>query len=388
MGLLTPVRERAREDRPAPRVTVVHDYLTQRGGAERLVLSLLRAFPQARLVTSVYEPSLTFPEFAEYDIETSFLNRLPRVRQDPRLALPLLAPAWSSLQVNDADVVLCSSSGWSHGVRTSAYKVVYCHNPARWLYQSREYAMGASKTARLALSALNKPLKYWDQRQAIKADLYLANSTVVQQRIRATYGIEAPVLHPPASVDVTGAQDAVPGLAPGFVLTVGRARGYKNTEAVCQAVATRPHLTLAVVGGLPGGSWPDNLVGLTGISDAQLRWLYANCSALVAVGREDFGLTVVEVAAFGKPVVAWRSGGYLDTVIEGVNGVFVDSPTPAAICAGLDRLLSSTPSTQTILDHAQKFSEGRFVAELRSLVAQLARPEANSTNPSARSVQV
>lgn len=378
MELLATASERGLDDRPTPRVTIVHDYLTQRGGAERLVLSLLRAFPQARLVTSVYEPSLTYPEFEQYDIETSFLNRLSRVRRDPRVALPLLAPAWNSLHVTDADVVLCSSSGWSHGVRSSAYKVVYCHNPARWLYQPQEYVAGASRTARLALSALSKPLKNWDQRQAGTADLYLANSTVVQQRIRAVYGIDAPILHPPASVDVDGPREPVPGLAPGFVLTIGRARGYKNTEAVCQALATRPDLTLAVVGGLPEASWPENLVGLTGVSDAQLRWLYANCSALVAVGREDFGLTVVEVAAFGKPVVAWRSGGYLDTVIEGVNGVFVDSPSPADICAGLDRLLDAVPDPSTVMRHADAFSEERFVSRLRRLVDQ--RRERMSTD--------
>lgn len=351
-----------------PRVAIVHDYLTQRGGAERVVLSLMKVFPQARLVTSVYEPSQTFPEFSAYDVDTSFLDKVPLLRRDPRRALPLLAPAWSSMRVDDADVVICSSSGWSHGVRTSAYKIVYCHNPARWLYQRQEYVAGASKTVRLALATMAPPLRLWDRMQAATADLYLANSTAVQSRILTTYGIEAPVLHPPVGVDVLGEQVSVPGVDPGYVLTVGRARGYKNTEAVCQAFQLRPDLSLVVVGGLPDGEWSSNIRGLTNVSESELRWLYANCSTLVAVGREDFGLTVPEVGSFGKPVVAWRAGGYLDTVVPGVNGCFVDEPTPALIADGVDRLLSNLPDPSTVLRHAQQFSEDSFIKQIRGFV--------------------
>lgn len=354
--------------RTTPRVAIVHDYLTQRGGAERVVLSLLKAFPDARLVTSVFAPEQTFPEFSSYDVQTSFLDRVPTFRKDPRKALPLLAQAWSSLKVDDADVVLCSSSGWSHGVRSSAYKIVYCHNPARWLYQADEYLDGASVSVRAALSAMTPPLKAWDRQRAGTADLYLANSSIVQDRIRDAYGIEAPILHPPASVDVDGEQELVPGIEPGFVLTVGRPRGYKNTEAVCQALAQRPDWKLVVVGGLPTGSWPSNITGLTGVTDAQLRWLYANCSALTAVGREDFGLTVPEVGSFGKPVVAWKNGGYLDTVVPGVNGYLIDEPEPGQIVAGLERLFAHRPPPHRVLSHTEQFSETTFIERIQGFV--------------------
>jgi glycosyltransferase involved in cell wall biosynthesis len=347
---------------------IAHDYLSQRGGAERLVLSLLKAFPGARLVTSVYEPSQTFSAFERYEIQTSPLNRVPVFRRDPRVALPLLAPVWSSLHVDDADVVLCSSSGWSHGIRTTGRKIVYCHNPARWLYQSQEYLAGSSASARAALFACRSRLRSWDQRQAATADLYLANSTTVQERIRRTYGIEARVVPPPAGVDVHAAQRAVPGLQPGFLLTVARDRRYKNTDAVCRALGSRPDRTLVVVGGLPEGRWPRNIIGLSAVPDAQLRWLYANCAALVAVSHEDFGLTVPEANSFGKPVVAWRSGGYLDTVVEGVNGYFVDEPTPEHIHAALERLESRPLSMTSILAHARGFSEATFIARIRDSV--------------------
>ena len=116
-----------------PKVVIVHDYVTQRGGAERVVLDLLRSFPGARLVTACFEATATYPRFSEYEIETLWTNRVPLFRRDPRRAFPFLARAFASHVINDADLVICSSSGWAHRVSTSAPKIVYCHNPARWL---------------------------------------------------------------------------------------------------------------------------------------------------------------------------------------------------------------------------------------------------------------
>jgi len=116
-------------------VAIVHDYLTQRGGAERVVLAMHRAFPAAPIYTSLYEPDLTFPEFRDLDVRPSYLNRSQTLRRQHRLAAPLLAHAFSKLQIKE-DVVLCSSSGWAHGVHTTGTKLVYCYCPARWLYKS------------------------------------------------------------------------------------------------------------------------------------------------------------------------------------------------------------------------------------------------------------
>ena len=122
-------------DLSAPRVAIAHDYLTQRGGAERVVLALTRAFPDAPVYTTLFDPASTFPEFSSVDVRTSGLNRVSAFRRDHRLALPVLAMAANSIRI-DADVVIASSSGWAHGFRTSGAKVVYCYSPARWLYQS------------------------------------------------------------------------------------------------------------------------------------------------------------------------------------------------------------------------------------------------------------
>src|SRR5436190_19462163 len=117
-------------------VALVHDYLTQRGGAERVVLAMMSAFPRAPLYTSLYEPETTYPDFRKADVRPLRINRIGLLRRNHRLALPLLAPAFSSLRV-EADIVLCSTSGWAHGVHTGGKPVVYCHAPARWLSQPR-----------------------------------------------------------------------------------------------------------------------------------------------------------------------------------------------------------------------------------------------------------
>jgi glycosyltransferase involved in cell wall biosynthesis len=357
-----------------PKVTVVHDYLTQRGGAERVVLAIMRAFPQATLVTSVYEPTTTFSEFRNYDVRSTWIRRIPPARRDPRLALPLLARAFSGYKLPDTDVVICSSSGWAHGIRSTAPKIVYCHNPPRWLHQTSEYAAQQSLPVRLALEVMRTRLTAWDREAASTAVTYLANSTTVQARIMKTYGRDAELLPPPIAIDVSGTQQPIPGLEPGFLLSVSRARGYKNTTLLTEAMQRLPDERLVLVGGLPARTdrraWPQGLIGLKDLSDAELRWLYANCSALLAVSHEDFGLTPLEANAFGKPVVCLRSGGYLDTLVPGVNGVFVNTLSADGIAAGVLRLRATSFSTETILKHADRYSEATFIERLRFIARQ------------------
>ncbi|HEY5221573.1 MAG TPA: glycosyltransferase, partial [Microbacteriaceae bacterium] len=220
--------------RAEPVIAIAHDYLTQRGGAERVVLAMLRAFPNAKLYTTLYDPDGTFPEFRGADIIVSPLNRIGALRRNHRLALPLLAVASSRMHI-PADVVIASSSGWAHGFRSSGRMIVYCHTPARWLYLNEEYLGGVTGPSlkRAVLSLLKPALARWDGRAAARADRYLANATEVRERIRRVYGREAPVIFPPHSVDTHGAQEAVPGLeefASGseYFLLVSRLLPYKN----------------------------------------------------------------------------------------------------------------------------------------------------------------
>ena len=364
--------------RRTPRVVVAHDYLTQCGGAERVVLAMLEAFPGARLVTSVYDPDATFPEFRDHDVETLWPDRFDLLRADPRRALPVLGRAVSRHRIEDADVVLASSSGWAHGFATAAPKVVYCHNPARWLYVKEDYLGSVPPHARLALHALSPRLRRWDRRAASTVTRYLANSSVVRRRIADAYGIDAPVLHPPVAVDVTAEREPVPGLEPGFLLTISRQRGYKHADVACEAVAGLPGVRLAVVGDLPerAEGWPGNVVGLGRVSDAQLRWLYANAAGLVGLSHEDFGLTPIEGYAFGLPSLLLRAGGYLDSSVEDVTTVFVDEVDVAQVRAGVAALLSREWDRDAIRRHGERFSLASFQRALRRHVADVVEQHA------------
>jgi glycosyltransferase involved in cell wall biosynthesis len=355
------------------RVAIAHDYLTQMGGAERVVLAFCRAFPDAPVYTSLYEPARTYPEFGARDVRTSWLDRARVLRERHRLALPLLPLAFSTLRV-DADVVVCSSSGWAHGIRTRGRKIVYCHSPAKWLYRRHDYlGHRPSVAARVGLRMLDPYLRAFDRRAAASAETYLANSTFVRDQIRSAYGINAEVLHPPSSLDPDGAVEPVPDTEPGFLLTIARLLPYKHVAEIVEAFRLLPGERLVVVGEGPGragleASLPSNVRVLGEASDAHLRWLYASCAGLVTSSREDFGLTPVEAAVFGKPTVALRFGGHLDTVVPEVTGVLFGRPEPGEIAEGVEQLLSRVWDADAIRAHGATFSETRFAERFRSLV--------------------
>jgi glycosyltransferase involved in cell wall biosynthesis len=352
-------------------VALVHDYLTQRGGAERVVLSMLKAFPGAPLYTSLYDPKRTFPKFAEADVRTLPLNRIAPLCRRHRFALPLLAHAFSSLEVS-ADVVLCSSSGWAHGVRARGRKIVYCYSPARWLYHPESYRGGGHRGARAAITILRPYLLRWDRQAAASAHRYLTLSSAVRDRIRDVYGIEAEVLPPPHGIDATGPRRMVDGVEPGFLLCVSRLLPYKNVAAVVSAFSIPGTDRLVVVGSGPeegrlraGANGRVRFLG--SVSDAELRWLYANCLGVVSASYEDYGLTPLEAGAFGKPAAVLRWGGFLETVLEGATGVFFDAPEPAAIRTALQQLMRESWSPAEIRAHADTFSEERFLRRLREI---------------------
>jgi glycosyltransferase involved in cell wall biosynthesis len=353
-------------------VALVHDYLTQRGGAERVVLSLRKAFPEAPVYTSLYDPDGTYPEFRAADIRTSPLDRVPFLRRDHRLALPLLARTFSNTEV-EADVTLCSSSGWAHGATVSGTKIVYCHSPARWLYATDEYLGGGRRAARLALAGLRRHLERWDRTAAASADRYLTNSTAVKRRIEQVYGIEAEVVPPPPVIDPTGPRYPVEGVEPGFLLCVSRLLPYKNVGAVVEAFADLPSERLVVVGTGPEqgrlrAAASPNVSFLGSVSDEELGWLYASCVALLAASYEDYGLTPLEAASFGKPSAVLRAGGFLDTVVDGSSGIFFDRPDPSSIKGAVRALARGSWREKELCARAERFSEERFIARIRSVV--------------------
>ncbi|MGI8900673.1 MAG: glycosyltransferase [Nocardioides sp.] len=354
------------------KVAVVHDYLTQRGGAERVVLSMLKAFPDAPVHTALYDPGATYPEFADADVRTMSLNRAKVLRRSHRLALPALAPAFSCHRV-EADAVLCSSSGWAHGVRAKGRKIVYCYTPARWLYDGDQYLGEEQRVARLALNALRPGLVRWDRRAAATADRYLTLSTTVQRRIQVSYGVDAEILPPPPTLGPHGPHLPVERLDPGFFLCVSRLMAYKNVDAVVAAFTRLPEERLVVVGAGPERrrletAAGDNVTFLGSVPDEQLRWLFAASVGIVAASYEDYGLTPLEGFTFGKPATVLRAGGFLDTVLEDETGVFFDEPTPDAIADALRRTTGVSWQPAILRVQAERFGEEQFIRRLQEVV--------------------
>lgn len=359
------------------RVAIAHDYLTQFGGAERVVLAMMRAFPEADVYTTLYEPHATFPEFRDRRVHTSWLNRFAPLRREHRAALPLLPAASSSLDV-DADVVLCSSSGWAHGFRTTGVKIVYCHSPARFVYLPGEY-LGRSGRALSPFLGLARPwLRRWDRRAQAESPLYLANSRVVADRVRRYYGREAVVVPAPHTMDVLGEQSPIdlPWPEADYDLLVSRLMPYKNVDVALRAYAQMPDRRLVVVGRGPllttlRTQATENVQIVGGVSDAQLRWAYAHSALLIAPALEDYGLTPLEAAAFGVPTVALRAGGYLETVDEGVSGHFFDHADEAHLVPAVRAAAQRPWSSSGICNHASDFGEQQFAQRLRGIITDV-----------------
>jgi glycosyltransferase involved in cell wall biosynthesis len=218
----------------------------------------------------------------------------------------------------------------------------------------------------------------WDRRAAARADRYLCNSRVVRERIADAYGITAEVVPAPVGIDTSGYAEPVPALADwgdGYLLVVSRLLPYKNVDRVVEAVRGLEE-RLVVVGAGPElesltALLPPNARIVSDLPDSQMRWVYAHARALVAPSHEDYGLTPLEAGAWGKPTLALRAGGYLDTVAEDVSGLFFDAPTPEAIRAAVVADRARSWDAATIRQHMEQFTEARFAARLQSEVAGL-----------------
>ena len=365
-----------------PEIVIAHDYLTQRGGAERVVLALHRMYPDAPIYTTLYDPDGTFPEFRDATVITTPLNRISAFRKDHRKALPLLPVASSLLQV-PGKIAVVSSSGWAHGFRFSGRTLVYCHTPARWVHLTEQYLGGPwwRSPKGIIVTAMKPFLRRWDHRAAQRRERYLGNSTVVGERIRSVYGMdEVDVVFPPHSVDTSGEREPIRGLdhladGQGYLLVVSRLMPYKNVDQVIRAAEQTGH-RLLVVGRGPEQQRLEAMAGpnvhfARDLSEAQLRWAYANATALVAASFEDFGITPLEASSWGLPTIALRAGGYLDSIQEGVNGVFIDGHDAGSVADGIQRAMARSWDSEAIRAHADQFAEHRFAEQIHREVEQL-----------------
>jgi glycosyltransferase involved in cell wall biosynthesis len=335
------------------------------------MLSTAKAFPDSPIYTALYEPTRTFPEFQLLPVRTLPLNRLSVLRHDHRRALPLLAQAYSRLLL-DVDVLLCTSTGWSHGIRTTGRKVVYWHSPAKWLYHNDQYRGAGRRMGNAALLVLRKPLMRWDRRAVETVHRHLCSSSSVRERLARVYGVQAEVVPCPVTFGAAGPSEPV-DCEPGYLLCVSRLLPYKNVDVVVDAFRQLPTRRLVVVGTGPeeqrlkaGAS--SNVTFIRSVSEAQLRWLYQHSVAVITPSREDFGLVPIEAACFGIPALALRAGGFLDTVVESATGVFFDHVDAGEVIRGVEDVLSRKWDDVRIRDHADAFSEARYAERLRAVV--------------------
>ncbi|MBF1673769.1 MAG: glycosyltransferase [Rothia mucilaginosa] len=362
-------------------IAIAHDYLTQRGGAERVVLAMHRAFPDAPIYTTLYNPEGTFPEFKDAKIITSPLNKIGYLRRNHRMALPILPLASSLLKV-PAERAVVSTTGWAHGFNYAGRKFIYCHSPARWLYLSDQY-LGEKSTGPvpLLLKTLRPALMLWDHWAAHRSAVYVANASVIKKRIENVYGKkDVPIFFPPHSVDPKAPTEPIPGLeefmsGEDYFLIVSRLLPYKNVDKAVEA-CNNLGKKLLVIGHGPEKEHLQQIAGDTiriasGVTDAQLRYAYRHCLALLAISYEDFGITPLEAGASGKAVIAYRAGGFLDTIQEGKTGVFIDQPTVEQLQAALEVFNPKDWDADYIREYVDSFSEARFISRLKSYIQAL-----------------
>ncbi|HZV73357.1 MAG TPA: glycosyltransferase [Conexibacter sp.] len=345
-------------------IAIVHDYLNQPGGAERVVLAMAGMWPEAPIYTSLYRVDSTFPGFGAADVRTSPLDLLP-VDGGFRNLFPLYPAAFRSFGKLEHDIVISSSSGWAHGVQTAArsFHAVYCHAPARWLYGG-EHLDGRR---RHALRPFIGALRSWDRGAARRAHLYIANSQEVRRRIRRHYGVDAPVVYPP--VDVGRFRPRARGER---LLVVSRLLPYKRIDAIVDT-ATRAGIGLDVVGTGPALEDLRRRAGPTvafhgRLGDADVTALMEGCRALCLPGKEDFGISPVEAHAAGKPVVALAAGGALETIEEGVTGAFFTRHDPDDVLDAIDRCDRIAAHPEQLAAAARRFSRHAFEAGLRRVL--------------------
>jgi glycosyltransferase involved in cell wall biosynthesis len=356
------------------RVALVHDWLTGMRGGEKVLDAICELFPAAPLYTLIPVPGSVSPRIEDRRIVTSIAQALPRPERLYRYYLPLYPLAIELFDLRGYDLIVSSSHCAAKAVvpPRGAVHVCYCHSPMRYAWDQFDAYFGPDRVGRLRSRLLRPVLRRlarWDAATAGRVDRFLANSQYVAGRIDRYYNRRSTVVHPPVDTDFyTPAGRA----ASSSFLIVSALVPYKRLEIAIDA-CRRLGRPLRIVGTGPELARLRTLAGpevefLGWQSDEQIRALYRESAATLLPGVEDFGIVPVEAQACGCPVVALDAGGARDTVIDGVTGVLVSDPTPAAFAGGLARALATPFDAEAIRDNAVRFSRRRFLAEFQAQV--------------------
>lgn len=357
------------------RVALVHDHLTHGGGAERVLAALHAMWPAAPTYTLLYDAARMGEEFRHMDIRTSFLQRLPGGLRWARYLLPLMPTATESHDLSEYDVVISDSSAFAKGVITlpTSLHICYCHTPTRYLWSHTwSYAaeLRAPSWAKKILPPFLTFLRMWDRIAADRVDIFIANSAVVQERIRKYYRKESTVIYPPVDTH----RFAISNNPKAYFLVGGRLVDYKRYDIVIEAF-TKTGLPLKVFGAGPAENdlrkkAGPNIQFLGRVSDDERARLFADAIAFIHPHEEDFGITAVESMAAGRPVIAYRRGGAVETVIDGLSGVLFDDQSWEELADTVLHFDHTKFDPNKIRAHAETYSLERFRKAMHEVVTK------------------
>lgn len=352
-------------------VVLVHEWLTNVAGSEKVVAAMRRAYPGAPLFTSMWWP----PAFPDWAPRTSFLQRFATGPDAHVRMLPALPAAFRALRLPEAELVITSFHTFAlHArVRQHTPHLVYCHTPPRFLWAAEQLAGEALPGPPWLGAVAGVTLRPVDRRRAQRPTLFVANARTVARRIERAYGRPAVVVHPPVEIErFAAATSTVRGE---HLLVLSRLVPYKRVD-LAVAACTELGVPLVVAG---DGRAADRLRAIAGptvsfvgrVDDDELPALVASARALLFPGEEDFGITPVEAMAAGTPVVAYGRGGATETVVDGLSGVLVEEQSVAAFTRGIQRALGTTWDHEAVSASVRRFDEERFRRELRDAAASI-----------------
>lgn len=359
------------------KIAIVCDWLTTIGGAERVITAIHEIFPNAPIFTTLFDVK-KWPELRDADIRTSYLQKIPFIKKRHQLVLPLMPAIFESMNLDDYDIVISSSHSCAKGIITkpTTLHICYCHSPMRYAWDNHhayinEYTMNPIMK-RIGKNMLHK-LRMWDRLSAERVDAYCTNSLFVQKRIQKYYRKTADVIYPPVDTKKFQIQKGEKN----YYLAIGRLTPYKKFNIIVEAFNALERPLVIVGTGVEGSSLrkkaKKNITFLGHIAEEELPDVYANAKALIFPQIEDFGITPLESMACGRPVIAYKEGGALETVKEGTTGIFFteqNSPNLVQAVHTFERHIKEF-SPEIIRNHALKFSTEIFKKKFLSYVEDM-----------------
>ncbi|AKG23271.1 glycosyltransferase [Calothrix sp. 336/3] len=359
------------------KIALVHDYLTQRGGAERVFELLCKRYPDADVYTSLYDPQQTI-DLGERIVNTTFLQNIPGAAKYFRLMAPFYFPAFRSLDLQSYDLIISSSTSFAKAVRKSpqAKHICFCHNVTRFLWDTETYLReyGDYRYFAPLIEQVFDVMRKVDLTYAQEPDLYIANSSVVARRIKEIYGKKAIVINYP----IDTSKFLFSETKEDYYLASARMISYKRLDIIVEAFNWLGWRLLI------SGNGPErerlqskalsNVEFLGHVTDLQRTQLFANAKSVIVAALEDYGLVPVEANASGTPVIAYGAGGVLDTQIPGKTGVFFNRQTPESLQSALLEARDISWNYNDIRNHAvNNFSETAFFSQVEQVIEQACR---------------